>query len=506
MHCMLNAGGSQRQESAWDTLTHNSSGEQNPGFQPGNFTGNLLRGRHSHFSWWLALAGYGWKEKAFHLLFENWSYRSRPCSVPWRLEMGFLQELRLSSLKTKTVIYTFIERSAVEIFLQQLDKSRLLVPLLPTVLCYCFSLREGWGTSKYPCFLALPLPVCTKQPNISFWHSGPKHLWCLIFLLGCRGLDADAQGCLILPDGIEMLFFGHRHSSCRIWVTQDQGILCHLDPVWSPVTLGRRVCGITLHPASLSLAAINPLPLPQLWLSLPGLIYFSRAHTVMVEMIACSRSSTWDEIFSSWECCWKNKAVSVSCQHPHVGSVFAWPLLWGALILPDLSPSLPSFKSFSLCFISTYVSSSSGSSLGTGADCSGDPANHSSDAADGITPWGSTRLLCGHWVSNCRKGAGKPDIWVHQLELSSPPQGDGFWSPSSLPTLWTWPDTPSSFPSTATQRGALSWLWELSTNNSQIMEIPTMCPQHWHGSEPCKKRAALFVTWSTWKNYTNPSM
>lgn len=86
----------------------------------------------------------------------------------------------------------------------------------------------------------------------------------------------------------------------------------------------------------------------------------------------------------------------MSCQHPHVGSVFVWPLLCGALILPDLSPSLPSFKSFSLCFISAYVSSSSGSSLGTGADCSGDPANHSSDAADGITPWGSTRLLCGH--------------------------------------------------------------------------------------------------------------
>lgn len=42
IHCMLNAGGSQKQEQAWDTLTHNSSGEQNPGFQPGNCTGNLL--------------------------------------------------------------------------------------------------------------------------------------------------------------------------------------------------------------------------------------------------------------------------------------------------------------------------------------------------------------------------------------------------------------------------------------------------------------------------------
>lgn len=41
----------------------------------------------------------------------------------------------------------------------------------------------------------------------------PSTFGVYIFSLGCHGLDADAQGCLILADGIEMLFFGHGHSS-----------------------------------------------------------------------------------------------------------------------------------------------------------------------------------------------------------------------------------------------------------------------------------------------------
>lgn len=122
-------------------------------------------------------------------------------------------------------------------------------------------------------------------------------------------------------------------------------------------------------------------------------------------------------------------------QHPSVPCVLAWPLLCDAPIPPDLSFS-PFLNPFYLCFISTTVPYCLGSSLGDGA-------NHDSDAADSVAPWGATRAArgCPMQAPSFRQqnGKRKAQYRVHRAEVSTPPWGDEFWSLSGLAPPWTCP-------------------------------------------------------------------
>lgn len=112
------------------------------------------------------------------------------------------------------------------------------------------------------------------------------------FSLSCHGLDADAQGCLILADGIEMLFSGHGRSSMG---ATGPGHPLSLGPSVISCDIGQE--GLRNHAASCipepcshkSFASATTVIEPA-WLN----SFLQSPHSY-----ACSRSSTWDEIFSS---------------------------------------------------------------------------------------------------------------------------------------------------------------------------------------------------------------